>query len=77
MDNFNIDIYNAFMFSMKGLDVAHMHVQEWMGEDLYNAVAFAEANFMEDFVGSVEYSQAIADYTVEIVGQALQLLCVY
>lgn len=77
MGNFNIDIYNAFMFSMKGLDVAHMHVQEWMGEDLYNAIAFKEANPLEGFVGSAEYSQAIADYTTEIVGQALQLLCVY
>ena len=70
-DGFNVDIYNAFMFFMKGLDVSHMQPLEWMDNSLYDAVAFAQANPLEGFVGCAEYSLAVADYAAEILGQAL------
>ncbi len=63
----NIGILNAFRFLNHNVDMAQ-RPQAAMEDDLYNALAFAEANALEDFVGCPEWQQACEEYVVELIG---------
>ncbi len=72
LDKMNIDILNAFRFLNHGVDM-HQQPQQDMPEDLFNALAFAQANpdavdNPAGWVTSPEWLQATQEAIAEIIG---------
>ncbi len=68
----NIDALNAFRFANHGVDM-HQQPQQDMPDDLFNALAFVQANpdavdHMEQWVSTPEWQQAFVESFAEIVG---------
>lgn len=66
MDN---DLMNALRFLMYGIDVEHMALTDSMDDDLYNAVSFAQANPLGQFLYTEEFTFVADEFMAQIVGQ--------
>ncbi len=61
------DLLNLFRFLNHGATIEVPNHE--MSEDLYDAMAFAQANDVTQFYGTPEFSLALEELVIELVGQ--------
>lgn len=63
----DVDLLNAMRLLEHGYNMS-TKPEQTMPEELYNALAFAQANDIGHWILSQEWQQAVSEYVVELIG---------